>query len=123
MMLRDALKALKARLPVDHSWKEAEPGEIVFPDRNTGICGNVTAYFMLSKGSPVEYIAAKNELIDLFKKWPNRRRGVGGDWQRARYPVGGIEEYRHEVIHRTFWNNYRRLALLDWLLENCDGTD
>lgn len=83
-------------------------------DRLHGICGNVGAKLYARRWWR-EWLAPYNmclhELGNLVTAWPSRHP------TQPLYPVDGLVIYGYEASIGTLWENPRRLALLDWLIE------
>lgn len=72
-----------------------------------GICNNVAGYLSRVEDND-EYLLAIERLYELSTTWPER------DPRTMCYPVGGEREYEDKA---HLWTNPRRLALLDWMIE------
>lgn len=90
------------------------------PDTRWGICKNV-ADFVRASNIDYELKAATlqevvNELDALIEKWPDKAREKGKSF--SHYPVeGNYRVYDTDQARGELWENPRRIALLDWLLE------
>lgn len=90
------------------------------PDTRWGICKNVTDYiraanidFELKAATMQEII---KELDALMSKWPDK--AVDKSQSYAVYPVeGDFRLYDRHQAEGILWQNPRRTALLDWLME------
>ena len=74
---------------------------------SVGICYNVMyikkPYFMVC-------------IRDLFAKYPNCSVRPSGT-RNLVFPVDGDIKYLHEKKYESIWSNPKRIALLDWLIE------
>lgn len=70
-----------------------------------GICFNVELALQFT-----EVGQFKQRLSDLMEGWPDR-------FDSYAYPVDGYDEYDAGKTAGELWDNPRRWALLDWLIE------
>ena len=90
------------------------------PDTRWGICKNV-ADFVRESGMNYELKAATmqeivKELDALLIKWPDK--ALDKSQRYAVYPVeGDFRIYDRDQAQGILWQNPRRIALLDWLME------
>lgn len=89
-------------------------------DTRWGICKNVTDYIRAAnidyelKAATMHEIAI--ELDALMDKWPDKV--VDKSQRYAAYPVeGDFRIYDRDQAQGILWQNPRRIALLDWLME------
>lgn len=54
---------------------------------------------------------------DLFKKYPYCALWESSDRKDLTFPVDGQIEFDNSSRTKTIWSNPRRIALLDWLIE------
>lgn len=80
------------------------------PRLNEGICGNMRVLM-----GQIEFCRITKDLQDLMAKWPE----TAGD---RIYPVEGETElFVIDAHQRKLWDNPRRIALLDWLIEELEN--
>lgn len=89
-------------------------------DTRWGICKNVTDYIRAAnidfelKAATMQEIV--KELDALLDKWPDK--AVEKSQRYAVYPVeGDYRIYDRDQALGQLWENPRRIALLDWLME------
>lgn len=75
-----------------------------------GICPNVAGYVTFTYDSDALADRVRSRLAELTDSWPERN-------ENPIYPVGGWDEYYGPTPK---WKNPRRLALLDWLIEQTE---
>lgn len=90
------------------------------PDARWGICMNVANYIRAAridyelKAATLQEIV--NELDALMEKWPDKAKEKGQSF--SYYPVeGNYRVYDADQALGKLWENPRRIALLDWLME------
>lgn len=76
----------------------------------TGICRSVRAALGEAFTYENDIESAMTHLTEAMEAWPE---SIGDKY----CPVGGEAEYIKESICGTIWQNPRRLALLDYLIE------
>lgn len=76
-----------------------------------GICGNVLSIF---ETCDLKYDQADELLDELILRWPERDESFI-------YPIGGQRQYHEERDAGTLWQNPRRLALLNWMIEELES--
>lgn len=75
-----------------------------------GICGNLRTTVGDEKWKVMSL-----HLRAMMDKWPERL-------PNRFYPVEGTQErYMADAANRILWQNPRRIALLDWLIEELEG--
>lgn len=119
--LREALQAIKDELPNKDKWlldNYGSAGVCEFPVRDHGICGNVDIYFYNANEDDELALRELNNLLIEYMRESTGATVTPGSLCQL-YPVGGKDEYVEESDDGTLWDNPKRLALLDWLLENC----
>ena len=89
-------------------------------DTRWGICKNVTDYIRAAnidyelKAATMQEIV--KELDAMIEKWPDKAREKGQSF--SHYPVeGDFRIYDADQAQGILWQNPRRIALLDWLME------
>lgn len=90
------------------------------PDTRWGICKNVADFV---RASDIDYktkaealLRVTVELGKLMSAWPDK--AVDKSQSHAVYPVEGNPRiYDRHQAEGILWQNPRRIALLDWLLE------
>lgn len=95
---------LNTRLKLIKKYLSTDPSKL---RHNTGICYNVEVIKL-----PRQVFGMR----ELFEKYPNcsvRRNGT----QNLTYPVGGENQYFKDKDTSTMWSNPKRIALLNWLIE------
>ena len=87
----------------------------------SGICGEVfkrlKEYCMVNDNYEAAVEATMHELQAIMNKWPGGRRRLDD-----RYPVEGSGyKYTVALIEQKLWSNPRRIALLNWLIEELEN--
>jgi hypothetical protein len=78
-------------------------------DSDVSICNNLDNKFGSYSGSRM--------VVYFASRWPDRDRAA------AIYPVGGYEEWSHNLAEGTLWENPKRLALVEHCIKECDVFD
>ena len=100
--LLDCLKHIKANGPIDKS---------------SGICGNVMQVAEELKG--FDNTRLVRELDKLLVEWPGN--AAKSRFAKMSYPVEGKSSlYFARAKTMTLWRSRRRIALLDWLIEELE---
>ena len=77
-----------------------------------GICGNVDTM----AADEVDEMALLRELNKTIRKWPATAR------EEDSFPVEGNSlQFLKDAANLSLWNNPRRIALLDWLIEELEN--
>jgi hypothetical protein len=83
----------------------------IWPDY--GICSTVKMISRLSGHCSIAVMELATERV--LTQWPLADRTHSG------YPVGGYDQFRHEVRDETMWKNPRRLELLHWAIQHLEN--
>lgn len=83
------------------------------PFDSYGICSTVK-YFCFQAGHPVPQVMAL-ATERLLMQWPLAQTAECG------YPVGGLAEFRAELLQWTMWQNPRRHELLHWAIQHLEN--
>ena len=78
-------------------------------DFDTSICSNLDNKFGEYSGSRM--------VVYFASRWPDRHPTAGV------YPVGGYEEWSHNLTEGTLWENPKRLALVEHCIKECEVFD
>ncbi len=95
---------LHTRLKLIKEYLATDPSKL---DHRQGICYNL---------DHIKEPHVKLNMDKLFLAWPQSYVYPSGIISYT-YPVGGMVEFSNDRLNSTMWTNPKRLALLDWLIE------